>query len=283
MEHERARPRVAANSFVPDFAHAQWHVDLADTPGAGYHLVVVDVFSKRAEWIWTRTKNASDLIAAMLKAFDAMGARPETLYSDQERAFAGRAWEEFLEQQGIVHIFARSTHAAAAEANIRTIKSWTARESGGTTRDKIARVVQTYNADHVVRTTGLTPAEAADPDNQTAVAAALARAARHRLRDPPLAVGDAVRTAIKLQPGEKKAVPRFSDDVSTVRDTTLVPGVGRLYQVDGGLWQRRDLQKARARVASPPPPQTPTRPARSAPPPRVPSVRARRAPVRTDL
>ena len=86
--------------------------------------------------IYIPTKNFSDIKQAMTKAISILG-KPETLFSDREKAWVGPQWESFIKQKGVVHLYAYGGHASMSERAVRTVKERLERlrGQGGTTRD----------------------------------------------------------------------------------------------------------------------------------------------------
>lgn len=247
IDTELRRPPRSINSFIPDHKNQQWHIDLADTPGEGYHMVVVDTFSKEMQWIFIPNKNFESIRDGLLKAIKIMG-KPETLFSDRERGWIGIQWDFFIKGKGIVHLYAHSGHASMAERAIRTVKERLERlrGRGGTSKDIIQRIVSEYNKNHVHSTTGMTPEDASKEINKDIVREALEDQRKPYTPYPTLEVGDRVRTVIKLQPNDKKQVVRYSEDVYEITEKKYVDGLAHVYKVRGKWFIRGDLKEAKA-------------------------------------
>ena len=78
-------------------------------------LVCIDVLSKFAVVVPVRRKETGSVIKGK------MGEKPETIYTDDEKAIASGEFEQYVEDEGI-ELYRTRNHPAFAERFIRTFK-----------------------------------------------------------------------------------------------------------------------------------------------------------------
>ena len=236
------------NHYTPDAVNSQWHVDIAETQ-AGLFLVCVDTFSKRMAWVSIANKNTPSIVKGFTQAIQELGA-PQTIYSDQEKSIQSNEFKDFLDKHNTTLILTHSSHAAMAERAIRTVKERLAKirfdGNRGHTDTIIANIVKEYNDNNINKITKLTPNDAAKPENEEEVRQKFIDNSKNNKPLEPIEKDDDVRIALKIQPGQKKAVPRFSSSVYEVQKIISVPNVGDVYKVNGQLYIRSDLLLAEA-------------------------------------
>jgi hypothetical protein len=189
------------NSFVPNSRLDQIQIDLADFSSRGtthrYALVAIDSFTKEAAVVPIRDKMSETTAKALDTALDKLGL-PDSLVTDEGGEFQG-AFARRLEYYSLRHQVLR-TPPIFVERLIRTIKEkidvrlrargvhdWTT---------MLNAVVNQYN--HTKHTTtGMTPLEAREPENEDAVSQALTSHAKNNRKYDPIQVGDTVKVIRK--------------------------------------------------------------------------------------
>ena len=118
------KPRV-----IVDGINSLWDMDLMemqdskdDNDGKRYVLVVIDVFSKKADAEAVDSKQTKDVLEALTKILN-RNSDPITLRSDRGGEFVNKKIANFLKDRGILHqITTNQTKANYAERFINTLK-----------------------------------------------------------------------------------------------------------------------------------------------------------------
>lgn len=137
--NKQIRKHRGHNSYTAPFARFQYQIDIMDmvpltrdkkkkgkevvivkNNEPRYGLVVIDIFSKRANVVPMKNKDGASVLPALKETFEKMGY-PMSIYSDDDGAFKSVV-KKFFDDEGIQHIITL-THANVAERFIRTMKN----------------------------------------------------------------------------------------------------------------------------------------------------------------
>ena len=233
IEQNRARKKnlKGYNSFVADRPFQEFQVDLffmADLNNQKFPIgmLFVDIFTKYTVVVPIKSKQNADCLAGLLEGLTKMGGNPEVIYTDDEGAFSSKDFQELLAEKNIAHIITR-THAAVAEANIRTVKRmlydriehW--QQTNNTEEDPqwvdfLFQVILTYNNKMKHSSTGVTPSEAKEEKNYLKVKLNLELHRKNKRKYPEIKVGDKVKIYKKKDKMAKERVPVWTSTVHIV-------------------------------------------------------------------
>jgi transposase InsO family protein len=176
--HRQARKHFARNKTYVARIDQQWQADLADmqqlmeqNDGYRYLLTCIDVLSKFAWVVPTKSKDAKHTLAAMRTLFRrARPRKPQRLQTDKGTEFFNRDVGAFLRQQGVQHFASQSDQkAAVVERFNRTLKAkiWKHFTANNTRRylDILQDFVSSYNRT-VHRSIGMKPADVRDKETE---------------------------------------------------------------------------------------------------------------------
>ena len=231
-----------------------WSSDLVDMSafskdnhGVKYLLTIIDVFSKYAWVMPLKTKTGKDITKAFDHIIEGSGRKPSRLWVDKGTEFYNKTFKKYLEQNDI-HMY--STHnegkAVVVERFNRTIKTrmWKYFSANSTTRyfDILPALLQQYNHS-VHRSTGMTPHDASQKENEEEVRIKLQGKSRARAPKAKFRIGEQVRIAKLKRHFEKGYSPNWTEEVFVVdqvlptrpvtykiRDLADEPIVGSFYE-----------------------------------------------------
>jgi hypothetical protein len=115
------------NSFVAHYFGHEFQMDLffineGENQKFTIAMIMIDAFSKYIAVVPIKSKAEGDTLAGMIECFAKMRKKPEILYTDDERAFSSKYFNEYYKDNNIEHIVTR-TSVPIADRAIRTIKS----------------------------------------------------------------------------------------------------------------------------------------------------------------
>ncbi|XP_031551682.1 uncharacterized protein K02A2.6-like [Actinia tenebrosa] len=145
----------------PDQPWKRLHMDYAGPFMGQMFLVVVDAHSK---WINAEIMSSTTSAATIskLRAMFATHGLPEVVVSDNGSNFTSQEMEEFLTQNGIVHVTSAPYHPATnglAERAVQTIKEGLKKVRGDSIETRLQKLLFNYRITPQT-TTGKSPAEA---------------------------------------------------------------------------------------------------------------------------
>lgn len=125
------RRRFKRNKVIVLGIDDQWDADLMDmskyskqNDGVAFILIVIDIFSK---FLWMRPleDKKGQSVTAAFESILQEGRRPTRLRTDKGQEFRSRAFNAYLDDQNIEHLYAQNTEIKAnyAERVIKTIKT----------------------------------------------------------------------------------------------------------------------------------------------------------------
>jgi len=145
----------------PDKPWSRVHVDYAGPFLNRMFLLIVDAHSKWLDVHVTTASTASVTIQKLQQTFATLGL-PETLVSDNGAAFTSYEFQEFIKQNGILHLKTAPYHPASnglAERAVQTFKSAMKRmQGGGSVESKVSHFLFKYRVTPH-STTSASPAE----------------------------------------------------------------------------------------------------------------------------
>ena len=173
---ERKIPMRGQNSFIASKPAEEYQMDLMFFTDLKDHeyaggLLMVDIFSKYTVVIPVKSKQIHDVALGIETAISKMGAKPSTIYSDNEGAFVSNEIQSYFKKQNIRHITTLG-HAPVAERQIRTIKNMIyprVEKTGQKWHEVLYAVLLTYNKKLVHSITKMTPNDARKPEHQLSV------------------------------------------------------------------------------------------------------------------
>ena len=164
-------------------------------------LLAVDAFSKMVAVVPMKNRDWSTIRIALERAFQQMGGKPASIYSDAEAALTSDAAKAYFREKDIVHNITLG-HAPVAERMIGVIKADIVhylqnRSEGKKWWNVVDSVVKECNEDHVSRSAKMTPIEAARDSNRDVVKMNLEAIRKMDNPQDRIHVGDQVRVMIK--------------------------------------------------------------------------------------
>ena len=200
---QRKRPN-RYNSFIPNGRLDQIQIDLADFGARApvrYAFVAIDSFTKEAAVVPIKTKTGESTGPALEQVLKTLGL-PTTVVSDEGGEFQAPAFKRVLTYFSLQHLALR-TPPIFVERLIRTLKEKTdvrLRALGRTNWTTVIKaVVDQYNRTKHT-TTGFTPLEAREPENEDSVLQSITSHAKQNLKYPVISIGDFVK--IVQKPGK---------------------------------------------------------------------------------
>ena len=241
------------HSYVAHEPLDQFQIDLVYMPkamfnkGYKYIFTAVDIFSKKAAMIPMKERDAETSAAVFEKILKRLGI-PKTIYSDQGSEFQNAPFNAVLEKHNISIIFALD-HAPFIEALNKTIKTrlykYMAYKDTQNWSDALDILVNAYNnTPH--SSTRISPNNITE-ENETQARMNMLRRARTKKYEE-IEVGDKVRVPIihKVKKGYKQ---QWTLETHTVE---ALKGEG-VYEVDGALYPRKELQLVKGEPVKLPP------------------------------
>ena len=193
-----------------------------DNHGVKYLLTIIDVFSKYAWVMPLKTKTEKDITKAFDYVIKGSGRKPSRLWVGKGTEFYNQMFKKYLEQNDIQMY---STHnerkAAVVERFNRTMKTrmWKYLSANRTmaTRyfDILPALLQQYNHS-VHRSTGMTPHDASQKENEEEVRIKLQGKSRARAPKFKFRKGEQVRIAKLKRHFEKGYTPNWTKEVIVV-------------------------------------------------------------------
>ena len=230
------------NSYSAPFARFEYQIDIMDmislmkATGASdlssrrYGLICIDIFSKKLHIEPMKVRDGETVYNAKLQCFNVFG-HPMSIYTDDDRAFAYKKLQEYLEGEAIRSIITL-THANVAERSIRTVKKMLGDRMKATNRtwtSLLQAVLNKYNQQMTHGTTKLTPNEAHKDENAVEAKANSLMKETHLRKYPKLNVGDKVKIYNK---GKGNYTSR-KDTTSTLHNHIYtISNVGRDMMLD---------------------------------------------------
>lgn len=255
--HKPVRRNYPRNKTYVNGIDHQWQADLVEVQhlsrensGIRYLLTVIDVFSKYAWVVPTKSKSATDMVNAFEKLFASSGRRtPKRLQTDSGKEFTCKEVQRLLKQKGI-HFFTSNSDmkAAVVERFNRTLKTRMYRyfTADDTKRfvDVLQKLVDSYNKS-VHRSIGMAPIDVRKTHERHIwhrLYGAAEKARRRKLGKSEPRPGEVVRISRWKKTFEKGYTPNWSDEFFNVnrmvkhplpmyelRDAEDEPLKGRFY------------------------------------------------------
>ena len=149
--HKPARRHYKRSRVVVFGIDEQFQVDLADVQtlnrydrGYKYLLTCIDVFSKYAWVVPSKTKQGQELVKAF-QTILASGRKPSKLQTDQGTEFLNRVFQKFLRENKIEFLTVKSElKASVVERFNHTLKNFTAKNNL-TYIDVLPQLIRSYN------------------------------------------------------------------------------------------------------------------------------------------
>ena len=217
------------NSFVASAPKEEYQLDMwfmRDNPDLDDYklpaLIMVDIFTKMTFAIAIDNKNSESVEKGVRQMMTWMKGTPETLYTDDEAAFSALNMRNYYEEHNIRHIITR-THAPVAERQIRTFKDMIFKRLDRTgskdwrSEQFLYNIALVYNGMRQHRTTGITPLDAAKPQNEATVKNHLELHRVLKRKYPKLNVGDRVRIYTKKKEYAKERYGVWSEKTEVYR------------------------------------------------------------------
>ena len=235
-------------SYVAEGALEQFQIDLVYLPDSWFNnnykylLTVVDVFSKKADIIPLKSRDAEVVAKAFELVLEHMGI-PKTIYSDQGSEFKNKEFNKILEKHKIQIIFTLS-HAVFIESFNRTIKrrlmQYRKLHDSKDWIQFLKPVLDNYNnTKH--SSTGIAPNDV-DKKNEIQIGMKLKERAK-KSHYPDLSEGDDVRIPV-IHKVAKEYKQNWSNEIYKV-EKDYHNGV---YKVNSELYPRKELQLIKGKV-----------------------------------
>ena len=202
-----------------------WSMDLADMNSLmkyndqyRYILCVIYVFSKFAWSIPLKNKTAASILNAVKSIVESSGRTPEKIWVDRGSEFYNKDFEKWIKSKNIVmYSTYGESKSVIVERFIRTLKDMMTREFTETNSRNwvklLPKVLDEYN-NRVHKTTGMSPIDASDPDNEVVVYLHMyPKEEERKSQKSKFSVGDDVRISRVKNIFEKGMEPNFSHEV----------------------------------------------------------------------
>ena len=207
--------------------------DLKDPVYVG-GLLMIDIFTKYTVVVPVKTKQIPDVAVAIQQAITKMGAKPQTIYSDNEGAFVSNEIQKWFKDNNIRHLTTLS-HAPVAERQIRTIKNMIYKRYEHEAKpwhELLYPVLLTYNNKLVHSVTKFTPADAMKPQHKFTIKLHLELNRKNTRIYPDIHVGDHVKIYKKKDEFDKERVSNWSKEKYAVE--AIDQSMGQtIYKLNG--------------------------------------------------
>lgn len=261
--HKPRRVRFQRNKFnlanIGDF----WQADLMDmqslsrkNKGYKYILAVIDCFSKFGWCVPIKTKKPSEIIRGFEIIFKKSEYKPRNLHTDKGREFVNKAFQKFLDCNGVTFFPASDpvTKASICERFIRTIKSLIYRYFTYTGCDNYYEILESlltlYN-NRWHRSIGMAPTDV----NERNILQVWKNLNKNNniKKKPLLKCGDHVRLALPKEVFSKGYKHLWSDEIFIINQViSHNQPVYRISDLEGedirGLFYEPELQKVTPEV-----------------------------------
>lgn len=206
--------RGISDTFQADLIDMQSYADEND--GFKYLLTIIDVFSKYAYAVPTKSKNAHDITMAM-KSVLSQGSIPKNLQVDQGSEFYNAQFKRLMKEHKINMYSSHSNlHASIIERWNRTIKNWMWKKFSlrGSYKyiDILPDLVKKYNA-KVHRTIGMAPRDVSKKHEAALLKKFMIK---KRRKKPKFKKNDKVRISILKHIFEKSYIPNWTTEIFTI-------------------------------------------------------------------
>jgi hypothetical protein len=187
-------------------------------------LLVIDVFTRKAYAVGTKTKSVEAVIDAFNKVIkQADGKTPQTITSDNESAFLSGTFEDLLDKNkivldpnvkgdhnslGIVDFFCKRLRLIISKNSIRTGNKYN-------WYDSLDKFMRNYNNTPNTAIEDIAPNEADKPENTEIIFEKNLIKSRQNKQVSDLVIGDTVRLRIATK-FTKASEPQFSDAIYKV-------------------------------------------------------------------
>ena len=236
---ERKTNLSGFNSFIAHSPHDEYQMDLmffTDLKDPVYigGLLMIDIFTKYTVVVPIKTKQIPDVAIAIQQAIIKMGAKPQTIYSDNEGAFVSNEIQKWFKDNHIRHLTTLS-HAPVAERQIRTIKNMIYKRYEHEPKpwhELLYAVLLTYNHKLVHSVTKFTPADAMKPQNKFTIKLHLELNRKNTRIYPDIHVGDHVKIYKKKDKLDKERVSNWSKEKYAVEAIDESMGQ-KFYKLNG--------------------------------------------------
>jgi hypothetical protein len=242
--HKSARKRYPTRPYRTNKIDAQWQADLVEMiPYANvnddnkYLLTVIDLFSRYAWAVPTKTKNAADVTGAFkLVLEEARPRKPRSLQTDNGKEFENREFQHLLNERDINFFTVKSQFkAAVVERFNRTLKSkmwrWFTYTGNYRWLEVLPQLLQSYNAS-MHRSLGMAPNEV-NNNNEMELWEKQQSTGPQKvtLKDthPVFKVGDTVRISKAKMIFEKGYLPNWTEEVFTITRVIKTPKIDDAY------------------------------------------------------
>lgn len=241
---QRKKPnKKELNNFLPDMAHDEFQVDLADfgeRSNPRYGFVCLDIFTKKAVLIPLKSKTAPETSEALNHAFQTLGF-PDYIMCDEGGEFHGE-FSHDAKEQGVDIVYSR-TGGRFVERLIRTLKKglFERRNTfGGNWSQHAQDVIDKYN-DSIHNSTLSKPDTLGKPENeydwvmQKRAYKNMQKKVEFPNRRGALEVGDRVKLRVKPKGlgSYKETHSSWSQEVYTVTKVEPFQNQGSLYHLEG--------------------------------------------------
>lgn len=259
--HRPIRRRFERNRYNVDNMDDLWEADLCDmrsfkkfNEDMSYILIVIDVFSKFAFAVATRSKSSGDIVLGFEKIFSTTRRRPVRLNTDKGKEFTNGQLQKFLKNSNVMYSHTNNddTKAAVVERLIRTIKTrmWQYFTSKSTYRyiDILDKLISAYNST-VHRSIGMPPRDV-NESNILKVWETLYNRHAKRATKTKLSVGDNVRISNARLHFKKGYEAGWSEEIFTIkRVLKRRPPVYNIVDLNSediqGVFYEPELQRVR--------------------------------------
>jgi transposase InsO family protein len=240
--HKPARKRFSTRPYRTNKIDAQWQGDLVEmipyanlNDGYRYLLTIIDLFSRHAWAVPTKTKNSADITRAFTRVLD-QGRKPKILQTDNGKEFENREFQHMLNEHDIKFFTVKSQFkAAVVERFNRTLKAKMWRYFTYTASHRwlevLPQLMQSYNSS-IHRSIGMAPNDVNNENEielwekqQSKGPQLVTRKDRHTL----FKVGDSVRISKAKRIFDKGYLPNWTEEIFTITHVIKTPKINIAY------------------------------------------------------
>ncbi len=254
-----APPEKRLKIFIPDVDDT-WAIDIAYmnykpelNDNYRYVFVCIDAFSRKCWGIPMKVGelNAQETLAALIQVMTDAGSKPKKIWSDRDKLFYNKLWEEYLTSKNITLYSTDSEHKSVyVERLQRTLKEMTEKlvylnKTKGRWINVINEVFDTYN-NKVHGSTLQTPnqlynSEKLQNQRKTQLKKEMKVYKKEPIGKPKFKIGDIVRVSIVKGALEKSHTARWSKEQYEVNTVLMTNPI--TYQLNDAV--NKDFIKGR--------------------------------------
>jgi hypothetical protein len=235
--------------IVAFFANECWQMDIFDlskyekyNKGYKYILAVVDVFTRKAYCVATKTKDELEVIKSFHDIVHGHSILPTMIITDSDSSFLGRKFQKMLKDEDIIHnTVPIGDHASLGiiDRFALTLKRILTKRrqiyDSANWKESLNKVIANYNNTEHKGINNLIPNEASMKTNKDTLYKVNLEKSKSNIIESDLKIGDKVRIRIS-KTFKKGSEEQFSKEIYIVESVR-----GKTVYLEGDIKKSRDM------------------------------------------